>query len=702
MTLSPAKPPAARRRPGRPQGSRSRVLQDARALGVYHFSFVRAGLLGMDLAQAFERYLAWSETTSDLRYVQNRHAALLKQIIEAARHLDAARPADNKLTPYVDLLRSGTQAKAAAVLPSLDEWVEAEGMDPEGWSEAELLAEYQAHFGLDNRDGIEAAEQLHDPVAKRARALDYLEALLVKLPSASDRLDTWFSRPVAKVLRNVGLLTLADLVNFINVYDYGWHKRIRGFGKQRADQVVEWLVKEKEQLQLSLSAQVHEPKSKREARLAAMGLATSGQVAAVELQFPELSQFGLGSRSAAQLGQLQRLRADSGAGQGGDFLSHMANTLGAKNDLQAVSAWLSRYDEKPHTQRSYRKEAERFMLWCALELKKPLSSVNALDCQAYRKFLQAVPSLWMQKLSVPRSDHLWKAFRTQPSASTQKQALVIVQTLFGALVDAGYLVANPMRAILKTLDLPTNKVNVSRSFAEAEWSHVLQTLQELPEGPQRLRLQCILELLVTSGIRLDELARARHKDLRIERLPDLPASWILTVTGKRNKTREVPLQSHVVDLLRLHGQTFLAKDLKAKDDGELPLIRTLKAPVAQWGRAEDGAVDAHGETMLVAKPRTEETGLALSASALYASLKSFFKRAAKTAGAAGLDPERFTHASTHWMRHTFVRQALVDGLPIEVVSELAGHASIDTTSIYSTQELARKIKAVQDRRRRIA
>jgi site-specific recombinase XerD len=47
------------------------------------------------------------------------------------------------------------------------------------------------------------------------------------------------------------------------------------------------------------------------------------------------------------------------------------------------------------------------------------------------------------------------------------------------------------------------------------------------------------------------------------------------------------------------------------------------------------------------------------------------------------------------MRHKFVRQAPVDRVLIEVVSELAGHASIDTTSIYSTQELARKIRAVQ-------
>jgi site-specific recombinase XerD len=54
------------------------------------------------------------------------------------------------------------------------------------------------------------------------------------------------------------------------------------------------------------------------------------------------------------------------------------------------------------------------------------------------------------------------------------------------------------------------------------------------------------------------------------------------------------------------------------------------------------------------------------------------------------------------MRHTFVRQSLVDGMPIEIASELAGHASIDTTSIYATQELARKIRAVQQMRRRKA
>jgi site-specific recombinase XerD len=209
-----------------------------------------------------------------------------------------------------------------------------------------------------------------------------------------------------------------------------------------------------------------------------------------------------------------------------------------------------------------------------------------------------------------------------------------------------------------------------------------------------LRLKCILELLVTSGIRLDELAKARHRDLRIEALPDLPETWILTVTGKRNKTREVPLNPEVVTLLAQHGGDFRKEDQLSANQADLSLIRTLQASVAQWGRG------AAGE--LLAASLSEQSGSALSAAGIYAVLKRFFKYAAKSADAAGLDARRFEKASTHWMRHTFVRQALVDGVPIEVASELAGHASIDTTSIYATQELARKIKAVQTMKRRVA
>ncbi|MFZ4479724.1 MAG: phage integrase family protein [Rhodoferax sp.] len=676
--------PAPARR-GRPPGSKALVVQDARSLGVHHFAFVRSSLLGLDLREAFNRYLAWSETTTDLRYIHNRRDALLKHIIDSARHLDATLSQDARITRQIEILRSEAAVKPAVTLPTLQDWVDSEGMDPDAWSEADLIAEYKAAFGLDNVDAIEAADGLRDPAGERVRALNHLESLLSVAPTAADRLQSWFARPTSKCLRNVGLLTLGDLIRFINVYGHRWHGRVKGFGVQRADQVVQWLRMQYEHLNMAVSDAVREPKSKLALFKSAQGSLTLASAEA------HLGQFGHGT--LAQMG-LSRIQSSTVlAGSNGEFRSHMANTLGASNDVQAVNAWLGYYKDKPSTQRSYRKEVERFLLWCAQELKKPLSSVTSPDCLQYRQFLAAVPSIWIHPAPVARTDPMWRAFRGQPAPSSQKQALVIIQTMFGALCDAGYLVANPMRALMKGFDLPASKVDIRRSFTEAEWMHVLQCLDDLPPGPERLRLKCILELLVSSGIRLDELARARQGDLRLESLPDLPAAWVLTVTGKRNKTREVPLNDDVVRLLATHGKDFMGEDDHLGDPFVLPLIRTLHSSVAQWGRAQEGSV--------VASAVSPNPGSALSAAGIYAVLKRFFNQAAKSAASAGLDPVRLEKASTHWMRHTFVRQALVDGVPIEVASELAGHASIDTTSIYSTQELARKIKAVQGMRRRV-
>jgi hypothetical protein len=67
--------------------------------------------LGLDLRESFQRYLAWSETTTDLRYIQNRRDALLKQSIEAGRHLDATLPEHSRITRQLELLRSDVVTK---------------------------------------------------------------------------------------------------------------------------------------------------------------------------------------------------------------------------------------------------------------------------------------------------------------------------------------------------------------------------------------------------------------------------------------------------------------------------------------------------------------------------------------------------------------------------------------------------------------
>ncbi len=682
------------RRPGRPPGARTALLASARSLGIHHFAFLRSTLLGLEPKAAFEHYLAWSEATTDLRHVEHRRAELLKEVITAGRRMLAARapsgaspgstelPQDfllSQLERHLEALSASAHGARIAQLPSLEAWMQAENMDPDFYSEAEALAEYRAAHGIDNPDAeAEGHGAGPDPVRARVDALNHLQLLLAAQPQAGDRLDAWFARPVATRLRNVGVVTLQDLVHLVNVYGHRWHDQVRGFGRQRAARVVAWLRLQQEVLQLSVRGEVDEP---RQARALRLGLDAGRLILPPRFALVPLEQLALPP-------ELQ--------GRQGVYRSQGPNALEAQDDLQAVTRWLSRY-ERASTARSYRKEVERFVLWCTLEQRKSVSSASALDCQAYRAFLAAVPAHWICPLPVPRTDPAWRPFRGQPKPPSQKLALIIVQTLFEGLFDAGYLVANPMRAVMKQFDLPKTQLQITRSFTEAEWAHVLSCLAEIPYGALQVRLRCLLELLVSTGIRLDELAQAQWADLELVSLLDQPDTWVLTVTGKRDKTREVPLADDVVALLKAHAHDFAELDQDVKDRGSLPLIRALAPSVEQWSRDErEGSLG-----QLVKSSVTQDAGPALSADGIYRVIKRFMARAAKTAPAAGLSAERFERASTHWMRHTFVRQALVDGADLVVVRDLAGHANIATTSIYSTQELARKIEAIRGMKRRV-
>ena len=179
----------------------------------------------------------------------------------------------------------------------------------------------------------------------------------------------------------------------------------------------------------------------------------------------------------------------------------------------------------------------------------------------------------------------------------------------------------------------------------ATWSnaaaHAQRCIATEPAGLVWTRLHGLLELLVISGVRLDELAQARWVSLSLVTPPELPPTWILSVTGKRNKTRDVPLADEVVALLRHHD---FAESEADHDESDRPLIFALRGSVPQWGLVA-GAV----RHVAVA----EESEGAASASGIYAVLKRFFGRAAASAGEAGLDASRLEAASTHWMRHKF-------------------------------------------------
>ena len=92
---------------------------------------------------------------------------------------------------------------------------------------------------------------------------------------------------------------------------------------------------------------------------------------------------------------------------------------------------------------------------------------------------------------------------------------------------------------------------------------------------------------------------------------------------------------------------------------------------------------------------------ALTAIGLYRQLKRFFARAAQEAFSVdGLSSARMRAASTHWLRHTFGRQGAAAGVPVEVLQQVFGHASLSTTTVYVSTERARMVKTLSEAWRR--
>ncbi len=142
--------------------------------------------------------------------------------------------------------------------------------------------------------------------------------------------------------------------------------------------------------------------------------------------------------------------------------------IDANNDLQAIQTWLAEFEHSPQTQRSYRKESERLLLWSLIERQKPLSSLTRDDLRAYQMFLanpQPV-SRWCGQRK-PRHNLQWRPFQGPLSEQSIAQAITIINALFSYLVEAGYLSGNPLGLMRRKIkQRTTNKELLAERFLE--------------------------------------------------------------------------------------------------------------------------------------------------------------------------------------------------------------------------------------------
>lgn len=686
QTQATALPGLLIRRPrGRPRGAKTQVLRHAGALGMHHFAFLRSWLLGLDLRDAWQRYLAFSELSADVRHIEHRRAALLRQVLDAARQVNLSLPAEQQISAQIALLAQPPRDAGSAPLPSLDEFIEAQGLDREFYSEAELLQEYRQFHHLDSpaEEAASGSGAADAPGAgasaagsAQVRALNRIEALLAREPRADDRLDLWLSPALAALLRSAGIATLGALADTVRVYGRLWYRRANRLGARRTAHLVDWLAPQAERFGRPIPAEAREPVQRQRARLAA-GLQrpeSAPRFAIVPLERLAVPPSLSGRRPAPG-------RADGGSGQ----------RPGAGDDLSALRAWLRTHEASPATHRAYAKEVERFYLWCLLARGKPLSRVDGNDCEAYERFLGDVPPDWINPSPAPRIDPAWRPFRGSLSASSARYALGVLRTMFDGLSAAGHLAGNPLRGprLRSRAPVPTPTPAptpaLQRCFTEPEWGFLLGQLaadadpDPLARGQaEARRIELLLRMLAGTGLRLAEIAGATVADLRqVAVAGEIEPMTVIAVAGRKgDRPRELPVGLDVLALIQQHhADARRAAGPLAVLPCPLPIVCALGEPPRRWTAGRDGSVQ------LSAAPSPAVR--ALGRAGIYLTLKRFFRRASARASAVdGLSRERLVAASTHWLRHTFARRGAVAGVPVEALREALGHASLASTGLY--------------------
>lgn len=340
--------------------------------------------------------------------------------------------------------------------------------------------------------------------------------------------------------------------------------------------------------------------------------------------------------------------------------------LAAADDHSAVLAWLARYIDSPATLASYRKEAERLMLWCGLQHGVALSDLTHEDLLVYQRFL-ADPQpaeRWVMKPSQKpgRNSPLWRPFAGPLSASSQRQALSILNAMLSWLVEAGYLAGNPLA--LSRRKRRQQAPRVSRFLPMEHWEVVKSSIEAMPTTSERdrrhaSRCRWLFSLLYIGGLRVSEICETTMGGFFSRRGTDGRERWWLEITGKGSKTRLVPATGELMAELMRYRKVFGLSPLPPEGD-TMPLVVPLIGPPKPMARS---AIHE------IVKAVTRESA---------ARLRS--KGPEFEAAAAHIE-----QASTHWMRHT-AGSHLSEKADLKVVRDNLGHANISTTSIYLHSE----------------
>jgi integrase/recombinase XerD len=282
-----------------------------------------------------------------------------------------------------------------------------------------------------------------------------------------------------------------------------------------------------------------------------------------------------------------------------DFIQHLRNERG----------------QAQNTQQTYLALLRRFTDWAG---KSGLTDWRGVQIQHLRAFLERE-----QKRPVAH----------QPEESTRCLSLASVYLAIAALRSFYRWAENEKHLplnVAEQLSLPRRWQRLPKSLTSEEVTRLLQPT--VPESPDSLCTQALLELAYACGLRISELASIRLEQLQLE-------SGFVHVLGKGNKERVVPLGRPAVAALQRYLEAGRPRLVKRKSPGTVFLSHrgTPCSRVTLWKRI---------------KARVRWAGIQ-------------------------------RNITPHMLRHSFATHLLEHGADLRVIQELLGHAQISTTEIYT-------------------
>ena len=228
------------------------------------------------------------------------------------------------------------------------------------------------------------------------------------------------------------------------------------------------------------------------------------------------------------------------------------------------------------------------------------------------------------------------------SATSLQRRLSAYRSYYQWLLKHGRIEANPAASV-RAPKAPRKLPQV------LDTDEAVKLVELSTDAALGLRDRALLELFYSSGLRLSELCNLRWRDLDLD-------GGLVTVLGKGNKQRSVPVGSHAREALRA------------------------------W-RAETGAAND-------APVFPGRHGAPISSRAVQIRIKQL-----------GVRQGLVKHGHPHMLRHSFASHVLESSGDLRGVQELLGHADIATTQIYTHldfQHLAKVYDAAHPRAKRKA